>query len=112
MKDETNIAGSPEAASSQGQGAIGFVGLGRMGAAMAANLVAAGHRVVAYVRRPEQMDKLAALGIEPTTEFSHLFDCTVVITMLPDDAAVRDVVIGLKNNATGGLAFGLKRGAI
>jgi 3-hydroxyacyl-CoA dehydrogenase len=47
---------------------IGFVGLGHMGAAMAANLAAAGHRVTAYVRRLDQMDKLAALGLEPTTE--------------------------------------------
>ena len=31
---------------------IGFVGLGHMGTAMAANLAADGHRVIAYVRRP------------------------------------------------------------
>src|ERR1700759_3421258 len=35
-------------------GQVGFVGLGRMGAAMAANLAAAGRRVIGYVRRPEQ----------------------------------------------------------
>ncbi len=40
------------------QGEIGFVGLGHMGTAMAANLAAAGFRVIAYVRRPDQMDKL------------------------------------------------------
>src|SRR5271167_414927 len=112
MNDQTNFAGSPEAASSDSREEIGFIGLGRMGTAMAANLSAAGHRVVAYVRRPEQMDKLAALGIEPTTEFSHLFDRKVVITMLPDDAAVRDVVFGRDSTDAEGLAFGLKRGAI
>ena len=69
---------------------VGFVGLGRMGAAMAANLAAAGYRVIAYVRRPDQMDKLAALGLEPTTNIADLFDCEVVISMLPDDTAVRD----------------------
>jgi hypothetical protein len=37
-----------------------------MGTAMAANLAAAGRRVVAYVRRPEQMGKLVALGLRPT----------------------------------------------
>ena len=77
-----------------GQGEIGFVGLGHMGTAMAANLAAAGHRVIAYVRRPDQMDKLAALGLEPTTEITSLFDCGIVISMLPDDAAVREVVFG------------------
>ena len=45
--------------------AIGFVGLGRMGTAMAANLAIAGHRVIAYVRRPEQMGRLMALGLKP-----------------------------------------------
>src|SRR6266446_7870798 len=73
---------------------IGFVGLGRMGTAMAANLAAAGSRVTAYVRRPDQMGKLVALGLEPTTEITKLFDCEVVISMLPDDDAVRDVVFG------------------
>jgi glycerol-3-phosphate dehydrogenase len=34
------------------------------GTAMAANLAAAGRRVIAYVRRPDQMDKLAALGLK------------------------------------------------
>jgi phosphoglycerate dehydrogenase-like enzyme len=32
------------------KGEIGFVGLGHMGTAMAANLAAGGHRVTAYVR--------------------------------------------------------------
>ena len=94
------------------QGDIGFVGLGRMGTAMAANLAAAGHQVIAYVRRPEQMDKLAALGLKPTTDITRLFDCEVVISMLPDDNAVRDVVFGREDLGIEGLASGLKRGAI
>jgi 3-hydroxyisobutyrate dehydrogenase-like beta-hydroxyacid dehydrogenase len=93
-------------------GSIGVIGLGRMGTAMAANLGAAGHRVVAYVRRPDQMDKLAALGLKPTTERTNLFDCEVVISMLPDDDAVRDVVFGRQDLGIAGLASGLKRGAI
>jgi phosphoglycerate dehydrogenase-like enzyme len=72
------------------QGDIGFVGLGRMGAPMAKNLADAGHRVIAYVRRPERMGRLLALGLKPTTDFSDLFDCEVVVSMLPDDAAVRE----------------------
>jgi 3-hydroxyisobutyrate dehydrogenase-like beta-hydroxyacid dehydrogenase len=93
-------------------GDIGFVGLGHMGAAMAANLAAAGHRVIAYVRRPDQMDKLVALGLKPTTEITNLFDREVVISMLPDDSAVREVVFGRKELGIEGLASGLKRGAI
>jgi 3-hydroxyisobutyrate dehydrogenase-like beta-hydroxyacid dehydrogenase len=92
------------------QGEIGFAGLGRMGAAMAANLAADGGRVVAYVRRPEQVAKLAALGIKPTTDITDLFGCEVVISMLPDDAAVGDVVFG--GDGVRGLGSGLQPGAI
>lgn len=90
---------------------IGFVGLGHMGTAMAANLAAAGYRVTAYVRRPEQIDKLIALGLKGTTEITDLFDCDVVISMLPDDSAAREVVLGREDLGIDGLASGLKRGA-
>ena len=114
MKIETNslLAGpsTPNVASSQGQGTIGFIGLGHMGTAMAANLAASGHRVAAYVRRPDQMGALIGLGLRPTLEFANLFDCGIVISMLPDDAAVRDVVLGREDAE--GLASGLKDGAI
>lgn len=79
---------------------------------MAANLAAAGHRVIAYVRRPDQLDQLVALGLKPTMEITDLFDRDVVISMLPDDAAARDVVFGREDLVADGLASGLKRGAI
>jgi 3-hydroxyisobutyrate dehydrogenase-like beta-hydroxyacid dehydrogenase len=101
---------APTAASSHGQGTIGFVGLGHMGTAMAANLAASGRPVTCYVRRPDQMGALIGLGLRPTLEFANLFDCGVVISMLPDDAAVRDVVLGREEAK--GLASGLKDGAI
>jgi 3-hydroxyisobutyrate dehydrogenase-like beta-hydroxyacid dehydrogenase len=91
---------------------IGFAGLGRMGSAMAANLAAAGHRVIAYVRHPEQMAALTALGLKPTTDITSLFHCKVVITMLPDDNAVHDIVFGCEDIGIRGLAAGLRPGAI
>jgi 3-hydroxyisobutyrate dehydrogenase-like beta-hydroxyacid dehydrogenase len=91
-------------------GDIGFVGVGRMGTAMAKNLAAAGHRVIACVRRPQQMGTLLALGLKPTTDLADLFDCEIVISMLPDDAAVREVALGREDIK--GLAAGLARGAI
>jgi 3-hydroxyisobutyrate dehydrogenase-like beta-hydroxyacid dehydrogenase len=94
------------------QGDIGFVGLGRMGAPMAKSLADAGHRVVAYVRRPERMGRLLALGLKPTTNFRDLFDCEVVVSMLPDDAAVRDIVLGRDDLGVDGLSMGLMPGAI
>jgi 3-hydroxyisobutyrate dehydrogenase-like beta-hydroxyacid dehydrogenase len=94
------------------QGDVGFIGLGHMGMAMAANLAAVGRRVIAYVRRPERIGRLIALGLKPTTDIADLFDCEVVISMLPDDAAVRDVVLGREELNLDGLAMGLMPGAI
>jgi 3-hydroxyisobutyrate dehydrogenase-like beta-hydroxyacid dehydrogenase len=91
---------------------IGFVGLGRMGTAMAANLAAGGRQVMACVRHRDRMDGLAALGLEPTTDIADLFDCNIVISMLPDDDAVLDVAFGCAASGIEGFAVGLKRGAI
>jgi len=93
-------------------GEIGFVGLGHMGTAMAANLAAAGRRVIAYVRRPDQISKLETLGLRPTTDIGDLLDCELVISMLPDDDAVHEVVFGRRDDDLGGLAAGLMPGAI
>jgi 3-hydroxyisobutyrate dehydrogenase-like beta-hydroxyacid dehydrogenase len=103
----TELAGGPSVL-----GEIGFVGLGHMGTAMAANLAASGRRVIAYVRRPDQIGKLEALGLRPTTDSGDLHDCEVVISMLPDDDAVREVVFGRKDIGLDGLAAGLMPGAI
>lgn len=122
FKDESSSAhaGTSEAAPVERQngsgsklhGAVGFVGLGHMGTAMAANLATAGRQVIAYVRRPEQIGRLTALGLKPTTDIIDLFDCEVVISMLPNDDAVRDVVFGRAGFGNDGLAAGLMPGAI
>jgi 3-hydroxyisobutyrate dehydrogenase-like beta-hydroxyacid dehydrogenase len=93
-------------------GEIGFVGLGHMGMAMAANLISAGRRVIAYVRRPDQIARHEAPGLRATTDFSDLLDCKVVISMLPDDDAVREIVCGRSDIGVDGLAAGLMPGAI
>ena len=41
---------------------VGFIGLGVMGAPMAANLVKAGYSIVGYNRHPEPIERLAAAG--------------------------------------------------
>jgi 3-hydroxyisobutyrate dehydrogenase-like beta-hydroxyacid dehydrogenase len=91
-------------------GEVGFVGLGRMGAAMAANLAAEGRQVIAYVRRSDQIGRLEALGLRSSTDIGDLFHCDVVISMLPDDDAVREIVLGCGD--LDGLAAGLNPGAI
>ena len=86
IPDRVRASGSSStAARSLAVGQIGFIGLGHMGAAMAANLAASGRRVIAYVRRRDQLDRLEALGLRPTTDIADLIDCEVVITMLPDE---------------------------
>ena len=91
---------------------VGFVGLGHMGTAMAANLAATGRRVISHIRHPDRSGQLEALGLRPTTDISDLLDCELVISMLPDDAAVREVVFGRRDEDLDGLAAGLMPGAI
>jgi len=79
---------------------------------MAANLAAAGRRVIAYVRRSDQLGEFEALGLSPTTDIGDLLDCDVVISMLPDDDAVSEVVFGGRDDNLDGLAAGLMPGAI
>lgn len=93
-------------------GEIGFIGLGHMGTAMAANLAADGRPVIAYVRRPDQIGQLEAIGLRPTTDIGDLLDCEVVISMVPDDDAVREIVFGHRDDGVDGLAGGLMPGAI
>jgi 3-hydroxyisobutyrate dehydrogenase-like beta-hydroxyacid dehydrogenase len=85
-----------------------------MGLAMATNLVRSGCKVVALVRRPERLTELSALGLQPSTEIEDLSDCTIVISMLPDDGAVRQVVFGGGTAALGmkGLWSALRPGAV
>jgi 3-hydroxyisobutyrate dehydrogenase-like beta-hydroxyacid dehydrogenase len=58
------------------------------------------------------MGKLAALGLKPTMNIADLFDCAVVISMLPDDDAVREIAFGGEAIGHDGLVMGLKSGAI
>jgi len=93
-------------------GEVGFIGLGHMGKQMASNLAAAGRSVIAYVRRADQITQLEELGLRPTTDMGNLLDCEVVISMLPDDEAAREVVFGRRDDDLDGLAAGLMPGAI
>ena len=95
-----------------GKGNVGFVGLGRMGTAMAANLAASGVHVTAYVRRADQMQRLEALYLQPTMDFTKLFECNVVISMVSDDDAAREIVFGRSDIGLVGLAKGLAPDAI
>jgi 3-hydroxyisobutyrate dehydrogenase-like beta-hydroxyacid dehydrogenase len=73
---------------------IGFVGLGNMGSAMAANLLAAGHEVTAYNRTDAKVEALAADGGRPARTVAEACRGEVVVTMLANDDAVEAVSFG------------------
>ena len=67
---------------------VGFIGLGQMGARMAANLLAAGHEVTVYNRSPDKAQPLAAQGATVAANVADACQGQAVLTMLADDAAV------------------------
>jgi len=91
-------------------GSIGFIGLGHMGSAMAANLARGGLAVLGYLRKPKRKAELEALGIQPTNDLADLFGCDIVVTMVSDDAAAHEIVFG--GGSSAGLAMRLKLGAL
>jgi 3-hydroxyisobutyrate dehydrogenase len=71
---------------------VGFVGLGNMGAPMAANLVKAGHRVVGYDINAQALQALASAGVQGARSATDaVIGADVVITMLPAGEHVREV---------------------
>ncbi|MBB4867987.1 3-hydroxyisobutyrate dehydrogenase-like beta-hydroxyacid dehydrogenase [Pseudomonas nitritireducens] len=72
---------------------IGFLGLGGMGAAMAANLIRAGHQVTVWNRSPAAAEPLVELGAIAATSPVQAFDVELVISMLADDKSTRAVLL-------------------
>ncbi len=74
---------------------VGFIGLGIMGAPMAAHLAAAGHQVRGHDLSADAMKALAAAGGAAADSVADATrDAEVVITMLPDHPQVEQVVLG------------------
>jgi 3-hydroxyisobutyrate dehydrogenase-like beta-hydroxyacid dehydrogenase len=71
---------------------IGFIGLGHMGSAMAANLLKAGHDVTVFNRNPDRRAPLVRLGAHEAGLVAEACRGEVVITMLAEDSAVADIV--------------------
>jgi 3-hydroxyisobutyrate dehydrogenase len=71
---------------------IGFIGLGNMGAPMAANLVKAGHAVTGYDLNPAAVAALTVAGGKGAASAAEAAKgADVVITMLPAGEHVREV---------------------
>jgi 3-hydroxyisobutyrate dehydrogenase-like beta-hydroxyacid dehydrogenase len=87
---------------------IGFIGLGNMGAGIAANLLRAGHEVAVWNRSPQKTLSLIEQGAAPAkSPGGAAYDREIVFTMLADDAALEQVLAGGE-----GLLQGLRRGAL
>ncbi len=85
---------------------IGFIGLGQMGAGMAANLLKAGHQVAVYNRTADKAEALVRLGAQAQRSVAAVCAAQVVFTMLADDDAVQGIVFG-----EGGVLTSLEKGA-
>lgn len=87
---------------------VGFIGLGRMGSAMATRLLGAGHEVGVYNRTPEKAKDLADAGatvLKTVAEAAQFGEA--VFTMLTDDAAVDSIAL-----QKGGLLESMPKGGI
>jgi 3-hydroxyisobutyrate dehydrogenase-like beta-hydroxyacid dehydrogenase len=87
---------------------VGFIGLGRMGHAMARRLIDGGHDVGVYNRSADKIKPLTDAGAKAMASIKAAANFgDAVFTMLADDAAVMEVV-----NKSGGLLESLPQGGI
>ena len=70
---------------------IGFIGLGRMGGHVAANLLKAGHSVTVWNRSPGPVAELVAKGAIAAKSPADAVQGDAVFSMLANDAVMRDV---------------------
>ena len=84
---------------------IGFIGLGKMGAAIAQNILKAGHEVTVWNRSPEPVAELAKKGARAAASPEETMQGDALFSMLASDAAMR--AVGLDGKLLAGAAKGL-----
>jgi len=85
---------------------IGFIGLGVMGSAMAANLIKAGYAVGVYNRNPTRTETLLLLGAQATQSPKELAQgADFIFLCVSDGAAVKEIIFG-KNGVSSGVREG------
>ena len=90
------------------ENAVGFVGLGIMGAFMAGNLLEAGHELVVHNRTRTKAERLAQRGARVADSPREVAEGSdVIITMLPGPPQVEEVVAG-----EDGLLEGAREGSL
>jgi 3-hydroxyisobutyrate dehydrogenase-like beta-hydroxyacid dehydrogenase len=87
---------------------VAFIGLGKMGSAMAANVLEAGFELTLYNRTAGKADPLVARGARlARSPRQAAAEADAIVTNLMDDASVRAVVDGAD-----GLLAGLRPGSV
>lgn len=90
------------------EGKLGFIGLGNMGAPMAANLLKAGYELVVHDIRPEPVEAAVKLGAKKGSSPREVAGiCSAVITILPTSKEVEEVVLG-----DNGIMAGAREGSV
>jgi 3-hydroxyisobutyrate dehydrogenase-like beta-hydroxyacid dehydrogenase len=84
---------------------IGFIGLGKMGQAIAGHLLSQGHRLLVWNRSPEPIAALVAKGAQAAAKPSDVTRAEFLVSILANDGAVRSVVVdqGVLDAAPAGL---------
>jgi 3-hydroxyisobutyrate dehydrogenase-like beta-hydroxyacid dehydrogenase len=85
---------------------VGFLGLGSMGSAMAANILGAGNTLTVWNRSAGKANDLAASGAAVAADPAGLAGCEAVFAMLANDEATRESIV------TSGLLAALPKTAI
>jgi 3-hydroxyisobutyrate dehydrogenase-like beta-hydroxyacid dehydrogenase len=73
---------------------LGWLGTGRMGAAMAGRLVDAGERVSVWNRTKSKTEPLVAKGARAVERITDLGDCDIVFVMVSTPGDLEEVVFG------------------
>ena len=92
---------------------IAFLGLGKMGRAIAARLLASGHALTVWNRTPGAEEELVARGaLKSTSPAEAVGDADVVMTMLFDDTAQEEVLLGGEGAGKGSVLDAMRPGAL
>ena len=86
---------------------IGFIGLGKMGSAMAMNLLKAGHDLTVFNRTAEKNEPLVQAGAHAAASPAEASHAEAVFSMLADDDAAESMVFG-----ESGILAALRPGAV
>jgi len=88
--------------------AVGYIGLGKMGKAMAANALRAGFEVTVYDVREEPVNELCELGAKPAPNPKEVASqCQLIGVVVWDDTQVQQVMAG-----DHGILAGAKAGSV